>query len=386
MTGHMNGHHALQALKPLEVASYLRVQGWRQEADLNGKGSLWLLGPVNGHDEADVTLPLRRDLGDFELRMSEVVRTLGRVEKRPEAEILQDLLTTSSDLIRVRAPSREAESGSLPLEQAVAFVERSRDLVMAAACAAVGKRASYPTRKPAKATDYLSRVRMGQTERGSYVLTILSPVAPILVSQPELPLSEDMPDPFERQVTRTLAEGLAALEQAARQAASSGGMEAFRQAVQLGVSANLCDAVAGLAAVSPAEGLEVRVAWSRTRPRSNAAPSRVFLGSDTIPLIQEAARLFRDTEPVEDVEIEGFVTRLARRPDQGPGEITLEGLVDGDLRRAGVELPEAAYSLAVQAHESRQRVSCSGDLVKERGGFRLENPRHFRLLDSAEPP
>ena len=99
MTGHMNGHHALQALKPLEVASYLRVQGWRQEADLNGKGSLWLLGPVNGHDEADVTLPLRRDLGDFELRMSEVVRTLSRVEKRPEAEILQDLLTTSSDLI-----------------------------------------------------------------------------------------------------------------------------------------------------------------------------------------------------------------------------------------------------------------------------------------------
>ena len=112
-------------------------------------------------------------------------------------------------------------------------------------------------------------------------------------------------------------------------------MDAFRQAVQLGVSANLCDAVAGLAAVSPAEGLEVRVAWSRTRPRSNAAPSRVFLGSDTIPLIQEAARLFRDTEPVEDVEIEGFVTRLARRPDQRPGEITLEGLVDGDLRRAG---------------------------------------------------
>jgi len=184
MTVSMTGHHALQALKPLEVASYLRVQGWRQEADLNGKGSLWLLGPGNGRDEADVTLPLRRDLGDFELRMSEVVRTLGRVERRPEAEILQDLLTTSSDLIRVRAPSREAESGSLPLEQAVAFVERSRDLVLAAACAAVSKRASYPTRKPVKATDYLSRVRMGQTERGSYVLTILSPVAPVLVRSP----------------------------------------------------------------------------------------------------------------------------------------------------------------------------------------------------------
>ena len=113
------------------------------------------MGPVNGRDEADVTLPLRRDLGDFELRMSEVVRTLGRVEKRPEAEILQDLLTTSSDLIRVRAPSREADSGSLPLEQAVAFVERSRDLVMAAACAAVGKRASYDSWTAGAALDIL---------------------------------------------------------------------------------------------------------------------------------------------------------------------------------------------------------------------------------------
>jgi hypothetical protein len=206
----------------------------------------------------------------------------------------------------------------------------------------------------------------------------------VLVSQPELALGDDMPDPFERQVTRTLAEGLAALEQAARQAAASGGMDAFRQAVHLGVSANLCDAVAGLAAVSPAEGLEVRVAWSRARPRVDVAASRVFLGGDAIPLIQEAARLFRDTEPVEDLEIEGFVTRLARRPDQRPGEITLEGLVDGDLRRVGVELPEAVYSLAVQAHELRQRVSCGGDLVKERGGFRLQNPRHFRLVASEE--
>ena len=56
MTGHMNGHHALQALKPLEVASYLRVQGWRQEADLNGKGSLWLLGlriPMNSAGDSN---------------------------------------------------------------------------------------------------------------------------------------------------------------------------------------------------------------------------------------------------------------------------------------------------------------------------------------------
>lgn len=374
----------LNALQPLEVASYLRVHGWRQEADVADKGSIWLFPASSGRDEADLTLPLRRNLGDFALRMGDVLRTLAAVEARPETEILHDLATTGSDLIRIRAPGRHAASGSLPLEEAVAFVERSRDMMLAAACAAVAKRSYYATRKPTRATDYLSRVRMGQTERGSYVLTILSPVAPALASEGELPLGLEPPEPYERQVIRTLAEGLAALEQAARQAAASGGMGAFEQAVRLGVSANLCDAVAGLSAVSPGEGLDVSIAWSRTRQPAAATPSRIFLGSDSIPLIQEAARLFKDTAPVEDVEMEGFVTRLNRRPQDVPGEITLEGLVDGGLRRIAMQLVGEAYSQAVQAHDQRQRVACAGDLVKERGGFRLQNPRHFRVVEGEE--
>ena len=55
-------------------------------------------------------------------------------------------------------------------------------------------------------------------------------------------------------------------------------------------------------------------------------PSRIVLGSDSIPLIQEAARLFKDTAPVEDVEIQGFVTRLARGPQERSGEVTLDCL------------------------------------------------------------
>jgi hypothetical protein len=294
---------ALTALKPLEVASYLRVRGWRQEAEIGDKGSIWVLPASGDRDEADITLPLRRDLGDFALRMGDVLRTLAVVEQRPETEVLHDLMTTSSDLIRVRAPSRDAASGSLPIEEAVAFVERSRDMMLAAACAAISKRSYFANRKPVRATDYLSKVRMGQTERGSYVLTILSPVAPTLVSEGELPLDLETPEPYERQVIRTLAEGLAALEHAARQAASSGGMGAFEQAVRLGVSANLCEAVAGLSAVSPGEGLDISIAWSRTRQPAATVPSRIFLSSDSIPLIQEAARLFKDIAPVEDVEL-----------------------------------------------------------------------------------
>ena len=76
---------ALRALRPLEVASYLRVHGWRQEADLNGKGSVWLLPAEDGREETDITLPLQRDLGDFALRMGDVLRTLRQSRATPRA-------------------------------------------------------------------------------------------------------------------------------------------------------------------------------------------------------------------------------------------------------------------------------------------------------------
>ena len=248
------GSDALRALKPLEVASYLRVHGWRQETDLNGKGSVWLLPAENGREEA--TLPCRCS-GTWvtsPCAWATCSRTLRQVERRPEPEILQDLMTTSSDLIRVRAPSRRLIVGSLPLEQAVAFVERARDLVLAAACAAITKRAYFATRKPTKATEYFSKVRMGQTERGSYVLTILSPVAPALAPEGELPLDLAPSEPYERQVTRTLAEGLAAMEQAARDAAASGGMGGFEQAVHVASRRTCATRWPGCRRSAPARG------------------------------------------------------------------------------------------------------------------------------------
>jgi len=369
---------ALRALKPLELAAYLRANGWRQEADFSGKGSLWLFRTSDGA-EFDVTLPAKRELADYTLRMSEVLRTLAEVEQRSQLDVLVDIQTTTADLVRVRAPSRDAENGTLPLDQAVTFVEHSRDMMLAAACAAIDKRPFFAKRKAQQAMDYLGHVRMGQTERGSYVLTILSPVAPELRPAQGSLLPTQPEDPYERLVTRTLMNALEALGQAARNAAVDGNMTSFQAAVSRGVSANLCDAVIGLSAVGLGDGLDIQVSWSRTRPAGRETPSRVFLGSDSIPIIEEAARRFREIAPLEDFEIEGVVTRLDRDPHATEGDVTVTGSVEGQLRRIVLRLGPETYSLAVQAHDERRPVRCTGELVKEGRGYRLKDPRHFEL-------
>ena len=110
----------------------------------------------------------------------------------------------------------------------------------------------------------------------------------------------------------------------------------------------------------------------------------MLLGSDSIPIIEEAARHFRDTVPIEDFEVEGFVTRLDRGPSATEGDVTVEGIVEGHMRRIGMRLGPDNYSEAVHAHDGRLKVKCTGELTKEGRGHRLQSPRHFEAIADEE--
>jgi hypothetical protein len=59
------------------------------------------------------------------------------------------------------------------------------------------------------------------------------------------------------------------------------------------------------------------------------------------------------------------------------GDVTISGNIDGQWRKVTLSLSNETYSQAVQAHDQRQTVRCTGDLVKAGRGYRLQNPRHF---------
>ena len=245
--------------------------------------------------------------------MGDTLRTLEVVEDRSQLEILNDLLATSADIMRFRITYAEATDGTIPIEEGAQIVQRARDMVMAGACAAIEKRAVFQTRKPNQAVEYLKKVRMGQTERGSYVVTVISRVAPVL-RLGESDCLFEVEQPFERQVTATLARAVAAAKRAASSAAATGDFENFRTGVSVGISANLCDAIRGLASGGEADrGVEVTFSWSRSRPiEPSTVEDRVAFSPDSMPVIEEAARLFRETTPREDFELRGPVVKLER--------------------------------------------------------------------------
>ena len=251
---------ALASLSWVDLKSYLDAEGWHRQGDYAGKAAIYTHADPSGRNW-EVLVPLRDDVADDADRMGEAIHAVAKVEARDVQGVFADLSAAGTDVVRLRAPHAD-DDGTIKLIQGVAMYREAENLMLAAACAAREPRRLYHPRKIAEVRDYLEGVRLGQTERGSYVLTVRSPVGPALRAQPQGSFLDD--EPFPRAVTLKLSQALQSATTAIRIAVENDQFEAFEAAVEHGVNANLCDAVAQLAVNGG--GLDVRISWARVRP------------------------------------------------------------------------------------------------------------------------
>lgn len=379
MKGAIRDKDALRALRPLDAVSYLRAFGWRESGSAPDpeRVSTWVARDQH-NEEFEASVPLDQEFRDYAQRMADLLQVIEAFERRSQFEIFRDIMQSSADVIRIRLVDPELSDGSVPLDEGAEFFHRARDLMLSAACAAVRPKSYYPSRKPDQALDYLRKVRLGQTEQGSFVMTIISRVAPSLAA-PEDGLFETE-DPFERKVTQRLASSLSAVKTAVREAATRATFEGFARVVSHGVSANLCDALVGMAQdVEGDRNLEFNFTWSANRPL-HAMPhvdSRVVLTSDAFPVIKQAAKYFKETSPQEDFELLGPVVKLEQSSPDEPGKVTIAGFVDGTPKKIAFTLPPQEYATAVEAHRDGQLVSCRGLLTREGKLYKLDDVLDF---------
>jgi hypothetical protein len=358
------------ALNPLEVRAYLVDTGWSEARVLGGRGSFWR---HPSDENCELPLPYDRSVGDFTDRMRDAVEVLAHVEERSPLGVLKDLEQAGQDVIRVRLVSSEIEDGSVPLEQGVELMEAARNAVYASAMAASAKhrKAYYYSRPPQTVSDFMEGVRLGQTERGSYVVAIETPVAPALREQ-----TEQTPEPFGRKVTRTLASALQIL----LEAANRGNAKDIERSVSSGVSANLCSAVAGALRLSGSQGeVEIRVSWARTRRVSDSTPGRISFPSYLGGVISEAAGLLRSISEIEGFELEGTIYQL--RQDT---EAIILGLVDGRYRKVRLTFPPEFREDLFRSYRERSIVRCVGELRQTGKTSELLNARSFSIEETEE--
>ena len=326
----------------------------------------------------ELVLPRTQRLGDYASVVAQLIETFAKVAERDELSLYNDLVTANRDVVRVRVG--ESDDGSLSMNAGVDLIEGSRDMLVSVACSLREPQPVYRAGANREANDLLSQMRLAQTEHGSFVVALWTPVVapPIPELFPEHG-ETDAEQPAERRLTRRLADALLATRRAT-ESVVEGLSGAFARTIQEGVSANLCEAVAKL--ITPFPTLDVSITWARTRPTASVREAFRFAKADA-PILLEAARLFRLREPKPDVRLFGFVRRLGRDETESDGAIALSTSIGGNQMSVAVTLKQSDYERAIQAHRDQAPVAIQGDLERSGQRWRLLNPRLTDVMPNA---
>lgn len=347
----------LEAIRPLNVVDYLRSHGWVDSGSSNRAVAVYRRATERGEVKASVLLD--DTFSDFAVRMAEVADTISRVEARPLLAVVNDLLSPPGDSLRFRIDSESSEAGTLSLHQSLQLRKGLRNLLLAAAHSAITPQPHFARLSQAKAVELVDACCERQSERGSYVASILVPVVPPVG---QLSLDEE----FGRRTTKTL---FSALQRAER---SAGNPDLLMGEAERGVSANLLDALADIEPRGQRSAVEVSVNWL------GGAPNEEFKGTVRLPQgafrhFRSVARALREMTPLQNTELEGYIIAVSRERDEVMGKATLATTVEqlGETR-VKVELDSRQYDVAVDAHRNGQRVRIVGTLKKVGRGHLLE--------------
>lgn len=346
---------ATRLVIPRAVRGYAEGLGWQRIEGING-GIAVYRNPRESLRQ--LIVPLDEEFDDYPERVAEAVERLAEFEGRPAREVLDHLLLPPADVIRIRERSPDAEEGNLPLEHAVRLIDGVRKALLAIAHSVLVPQPYHPRLSRGEAEQFLSRCRLGQTERGSFVLMVACPL------DLTAGLFEPQVVPFARRVTSLLMQSLRDLSHAA----DTGDIGTLAEpSKHPGMSANLCESLMMLRPRGDRAFLSVNADWSRALlPPTKEVKQEVRLPQEAFEVAESLAVTLRSKPEAKVDRFVGFVDELRGQPtpdDQRPsGEVRFTLYVQEEEIHAKANLKADDYAEAAGAHLSSGLITFKGVL------------------------
>lgn len=369
-----NQKHSYEDVSISQVESYLQKKKWFCENRLRSIASIW------HHEEdfnAEVLLPISAELKDYSDRMRDALDAIASHENRMAADIVSDILNLFSSIITVRVIGRDTKDGTIPIGDGVLLISKTKEMLVSAAMAMFSKRKQFSGKPPKDAATYIDSLLLGQTEVGSYVVNVLVPQQTASVQD-----SVEGAEPVEG-VALSLAHGLEALDKAKGRYVETGDVTAFDTAVQVGASANLCDALMGFSGEEQKRDFEIRISGA-AGPWFDGETKIFTFEPNDVEILKIASKYYKDDYVLRNQRIIGFVRKLHRDKGSDIGKVSVEATINESLRSVQIELDAKEYHDAVTAHDKQLWIECLGDVYIKGRTTKLLNHSGFQILEIGE--
>ena len=351
-------------INPFAFIRYLRETDWnlfpRKREDIK------IFQYEKNDDFFQITIPIDKELADYKETMLSAVKTVAKVENKSVEQLLLYLLNPNSDILKIRLDKKNIEAGNILFDDAIRMYENVKKLLGAAALDILHPRKYHQGRIDDSVSDFLSTCRFGQTEVGSYVLSIVCPFSQITPDKQYEQLSifadeKDCADSFTRQVTNRIMSNIASI----KKSIDDGDFDKLYTRKTSVISANFYEALAGLNLNSPDNNIEFIAEWSPTVKNDTSVNNRITLTNDYYQPIDLAIKKLK-AHTNKATKIIGRIKQLESSPDisqRTMGKIVIVYLDEKNKpKTVRAKLDSLTYNKAIKAHEKGLYVEVIGKL------------------------
>jgi len=362
-----------QLVTPRAIKNYATSLGWLPVPNVNGAIAVY-------HHPKEIlrqlVVPLDETYDDYGGSVAEAVRKLAEFEDRPALEVLNHLLLPPADVLRFKESGPDTETGTAPLDQVISLLEGTKKMLLSMAHSVLTPRRYHPRLSRTEADQFLESCRMGQTERGSFVVTIACP-------HDFLQGTSGQGESYSRQITQGLLESLSAIDDATDNNTVDDLSDEAKFPL---ISANFLESLLMLRPEAERASLQVSASWSRalSPPSAGKAKSVLVLRQDCFEAVEYLAPKLRAIPEPRQTSLVGFVDQL--RGQQGrdgrmAGEVVVLFIQEsGESLRARLDLSADDYQAAGKAHLENNPVFFRGILVRGPRNNRVTDVTGFKII------
>ena len=341
-------------INPIELCKYLKDLYWL-EFSLNNNSKIKIFQKEKDSELLQVKVPLEKSFNDYNEIMLQTCKTIAYFQNKSLEQTILELLNPLSDIIRVRINNNNIENGSILFEDAINLYDNAKKLISSTAMSLYSNSPLCKGKLPEQVQHFIDNCRYGQTEIGSYVVSIVCPfLKETNNGHIQLSLFSDE-DECAHSITRKITKKLIKDLYNVKSTIDSGeDLDKLINAPSNNININFLDALKNLNISAKDSHLEITTKWAPTIKPDENIQSFVSFTNDYYNPIKTKVDYYKNNIHHSELEIIGKIKSLSSEPvieDRNSGIITVVALIDEKKRVLKIKLNKEHYQSAINAHK-----------------------------------
>lgn len=366
------------------LVELLQTYGW--VASRRGElGGLWVKPEQS--DKGMIAVPAEDQLSDFD--WSSVITRLADAEQATFKDLAEKAEDASVDITRLSALTPFSD-GTILVQAGMSLVLCAHSVVRSTATTSFSPRGHIGGRYSKTGDAIVARVRMAQTEEGSYVVPVriplsredpLSAIGATSGEQYLGGLERKRLEPAERRVTRTIAQALSAIDQVVVRPEKEPQLRDLHDVVSAGASQELISAISKVTSEDGVEGFSARFQWAPVYSRPSGLEDVVIIDSQATGRLQRAAKILRTVQAPQGQVLTGPLVEVRHLPQDPYGSVSVDTVRNGRRCEVRVQLSASQIGPAYEWARTERPVLAQGPVLREGRGLWMRKPDRFLPLD-----